>query len=278
MANGPTLKQFAGLWTLTFQPSKEEQWSLEEKIDKVAEAGFQALGGGADPATTPLCEKHGLDYVCYIDANKDTYKEYLKAAADVNPKRVNVQLCDHDTLPEEAAEVWIAMNEENDAKYNLNIDLEVHRDTCTETPEKTWAITDLYKEKTGKTISMCFDYSHFAVVKHLFPPYASRLIEREDVIRNARQMHFRPFNGHHCQIPATDGNGNLTDHFIHYVEFLDALIECWLKDQDEDAVLYVCPENGPIDHFYGLPGFPNVWEDAKVVQAEVDKIWKKHTS
>jgi hypothetical protein len=105
----PVLKQFAGLWTLTQQPAADREWTLEEKFKQAKKAGFDAMGGGAVPAVAPLCQKYGMDYVCYIDGNRKTYREKLEAAKSVNPTRINVQLCDHDTPPKEAAAVWVKM-------------------------------------------------------------------------------------------------------------------------------------------------------------------------
>ncbi len=83
------LKQFAGQWTMTNQPSKEKPWSLEEKFRQAQKAGFDALGGGPNPEIPALCAKYGMDYVCYINGNAK-YKESLKAAKTTNPARVNV--------------------------------------------------------------------------------------------------------------------------------------------------------------------------------------------
>lgn len=270
----PQLKQFAGMWTLTKQPSATAEWSVTEKVARAKEAGFDAMGGGAHLPTAQAAHDAGMDYVCYIDANEKTYVEKLQAAAATQPARVNVQLWDHDTPPKVAVKTWIKMQPVA-KKLGLQIDLEVHRDTCTETPEKTWEIADRFKQATGKNLRFCFDYSHFAVVKHISTPYADRLLDRPELIRLARQMHFRPFNGHHCQIAATDGHGNQTPEFKQYLEFLDALLACWFKGARGGEVLYVCPEFGPLLG-YGLTNFPNVWEDAKLLRIETETLWNKH--
>lgn len=269
----PVLKQFAGLWTLTHQPSEAKEWSLEEKFKQAKKAGFDALGGGADPKVLPLREKYGMDYVCYIDSNMKSYRDRLEAAKVVNPSRINVQLCDHDTPPKEATAVWIKL-EALAQKMGLEVDLEVHRDTCTETPEKVYEIAALYKKATGKKIRFCWDFSHLAVVKHIYPPYADRLLARPDLVQLARQFHFRPFNGHHCQVPATDGKGHETSEFKSYVEFVDALLACWFKGAKGGEVIYVCPEFGPAVSGYGLSAFPNVWKDAIHLRARTEAIWK----
>ena len=271
----PVLKQFAGLWTLSQQPSAAKEWTLDEKFAQAKKAGFDAIGGGVNPEVVPLCKKHGMDYVCYIDANMKTYKDKLEAAKSVNPARINVQMCDHDTPPKESVAVWLKL-EPLAKKMGLEVDLEVHRDTCTETPEKVYEIAALYKKATGKKIRFCWDFSHIAVVKHIYPPYEKRLLTHPDLVQLARQFHFRPFNGHHCQIPATDGRGNQTPEFKPYVEFVNDLIACWMKGAKGGEVVYVCPEFGPTNSGYGLTSFANPWKDAILLRSITEKLWKEN--
>jgi hypothetical protein len=269
----PVLKQFAGLWTMQNQPLGKKEWSLDEKFREVKKAGFEAIGSGVNPDFVPLCEKYGMEFVCYIDANMKTYKDKLEAAKSMKPARINAQVGDHDTSPAEAAKIWVKMAALAE-KMGLQADLEVHRDTCTETPEKTYEIAALYKKATGKKIRLCWDFSHLAVIKHIYPPYANRLLVAPDLVQLARQMHFRPFNGHHAQIPALDGKGNETPEIKPYMEFLDALIACWLKGAKGGEVLYVCPEFGPAASGYGLSSFANVWKDATWLRGKTEAIWK----
>jgi hypothetical protein len=271
----PVLKQFAGLWTLQQQPSAAREWSLDEKFRQAKKAGFDAIGGGVMPEATSLCAKHGLEYVVYIDAKMKTYPEKLEAARTTQPVRINVQLCDHDTPPAEAAKVWIKL-EALASKMGLNADLEVHRDTCTETPEKVYEIAALYRKATGKKIRFCWDFSHLAVVKHIYPPYAARLLPRPDLVQLARQMHFRPFNGHHCQIPLTDGKGHETPEIKPYLQFIDDLLACWLAGAKGGEVLYVSPEFGPTSSGYGLTSFSDPWKDAIRLRGLTETLWKKN--
>ena len=258
------------------QPSEAREWSTEEKIKQAKKAGFPAVGSGTIPGIADLCAKHGMDYICYIDGNKN-YPQRLKDAKETKAARINVQLLDHDTLPKEAVKMWLKM-EAMAEKMGLDVDLEVHRDTCTETPEKVYEIADLYKKATGKKIRFCFDFSHIAVVKHIYPPYAKPLLVRPDLVQLSRQVHFRPFNGHHCQIPATDGKGHETPEFKPYLEFVDAFLACWLEGAKGGEVLYACPEFGPVASTYGISTFPNVWKDAILLREKTEALWKKNLS
>ena len=268
------LRQFASCWTLSGQPGLKTEWSFAEKFRQAKEAGFDAMGGGADIPASDLCRESGLDYVCYMDANAMTFRKKLEEARTTNPARINVQLCNHDTPPGEAVMVWIEL-EKTAVEMGLEVDLEVHRDTCTETPEKVEEIARRFEQATGRKICYSWDFSHPAVVKHLNPPYAERLLIRPDLIQLSRQIHLRPFNGHHAQIAATDGRGNETPEFGHYLDFVDALLGCWLEGASGGETLYVCPEFGPIQSGYGLSGFPNVWEDAIHLRRRTEEIWRR---
>jgi len=189
-----------------------------------------------------------------------------------------VQFCNHDTPPKEALAAWLKLEAQAD-KLGLSVDLEVHRDTCTETPEKVYEIAARYEKATGKKIRFCWDFSHIAVVKHLAPgDFVSKMIIRPDLIQRAQQFHFRPFNGHHCQVPVTDGQGRLTQEVKNYLPFVEAVLKCWLSgNPDPNRELFACPEMGPAvgpGHGYNLSTLPNSWEDAKVLRAEIDRIWK----
>lgn len=268
------LRNFAGLWTLREYPAPDSEWSLEEKFAAVKAAGFDGIGGLLIPETIPLCEKYGLDYILYLNADPSNWEASLRQAEAYQPKRVNIHLMDHDTPPEDAVATWIGMVELAD-QLGLHIDLEIHRDTATETPEKCECIDVLFKELTGKAIVWSLDHSHFSTVKHLNPPFAPRLLGSREMTALVRHIHFRPFNGHHAQIPATDGRGGLTPEFKLYLEFAEALLAQWLQSAQEDAVLYACPENGPRSSGYALSCFPDVWLDAIVIRDELRKIWDR---
>ncbi|MSU72957.1 MAG: xylose isomerase [Opitutus sp.] len=269
----PALKFFAGLWTLCGYPEPGREWSLAEKFAEVKRQGFDAIGGRFVPEAPELCAAHGLDYILYLDADGSDYADELRRAVAWRPRRVNVQLCDHDTPPEEAARVWIAM-EALARDLGLAIDLELHRDTATETPEKAFAIADLFRAATGRIARFCLDFSHFAVTKHLMPPFAPRLLARPEVIAGARQIHLRPFNGHHAQVPATDGRGQLTPEFRDYLVFVEELFALIQSNAGADEVVYACPENGPpTPGGYALSCFPDVWQDAIRVRDETRRRW-----
>jgi hypothetical protein len=112
-------------------------------------------------------------------------------------------------------------------------------------------------------------------VKHLLPPFWPRLGVRPDLFQRAQQFHFRPFNGHHCQIPVMDARGRLTPEFHDYVPFIEKVMETWLATATPGRELIAVPEMGPLWMGYNLHAFPSSWEQAKVLRGEIEKAWRR---
>lgn len=203
-------------------------------------------------------------------------RDVIAAQLELGNGPMNCQLADDDTEYEEALELTIALMEEAE-RQGADVHLEMHRDTCTETPEKTYAIIDGYKNATGKDLKVNFDFSHPAIVKHLLPSdYAKRLILRPDLFQKSRLWHMRPFNGHHCQIPITNRDGSFSPEYEHMRPFIRECLSIWLDTATQEDTLWVVPELGPADQLgYGLSCFPPIDEEMFVLAGDIKKIWNE---
>jgi hypothetical protein len=273
----PKLIHTAALWSLVQYPSAEKEWDMERKLAAIKEAGFEAAATQWRPETGAMARKLGLKCVGYVcSGTKSEFGPLLEVQRDSGAHHINVQMADHDTPVEEAIDLAIHLMAES-RRLGVKAALEVHRDTCTETPEKTFAIADGYQKATGELLPMTWDHSHIGVVKHLAPPF-ERCLERPDLIQRASQMHMRPFNGHHCQVPVTNGHGELTQEVKDWLVFAESLLALWLEgNRGVDRELYVVPEMGPVQGGYNLSTLPNSWEDAKVLRMFIGDIWQKLT-
>lgn len=273
----PVLKHIANLWTLTGHPAAKNEWPLEEKLDAIRDAGFDGVCWAPSRQLREEAEKRGLVFVGGMaSGDVEVFPEILKDLKRFGALHVNVQLAGDEVLTPEALELTLALMAE--AKHEgLLPAIETHRGTCTETPEKMYALADAYERATGEPLPISWDFSHFAVVKHLVPEnFAERLLLRPDLVQKAQQFHFRPFNGHHVQIPITNGKGELTQEVLDWLPFAEAVLECWLAGNRESGrEIFVCPELGPVEGGYALSTFPNSWEDAKVLRMEIEKMWQR---
>jgi hypothetical protein len=276
----PVLRHVANLWTLMGHPSKEREWPLDEKLRAIKDAGFDGVCWAGSPELGDGCRKHELIFVGGMaSGNAEDFPRLLREQKDCGAVHVNVQLAADDTPAEKTLELALALNRETE-RIGIIPGIETHRGTCTETPEKHYTLCDAYQKATGKLLTLSIDFSHFAVVKHLVPEnFSKRLLVRPDLIQHAQQFHFRPFNGHHAQVPITDGKGNLTQEVRDWLPFAEALLKCWLDgNQNSAREIFICPELGPVEGGYGLSTFPNSWEDAKILRGEIEKLWRKVTA
>ncbi len=271
----PVIRHIAALWSLLDYPTAKKPWSIAQQLEDVKAAGFDGIATFPTDEHRKVAESIGLIIVGYIATAKSSeIRKLIQQNLAGGAVHINVQLADHDTPVDESIRLAIKVIEESD-KLGAKCAVEVHRDTCTETPEKTYAIAAGYKKATGKLLPMTWDFSHLSVVKHLAPPYWDRLLVDPKLIQNAQQFHFRPFNGHHCQIPVTDGHGKLSTELKEWLPFLEKTLELWLKGNQAGREIFVVPEMGPVRGGYNFAQLPNSWEDAKVLRPLIAKAWKK---
>jgi len=276
-AKKPQLKLCAAEWTLTNQPSPSKEWSMDRKVRAAKEAGFLGFSAGASPEAVQACAKYGLELIGMVDISSVKEVEAkLDRFKGTGSTHVNVQLCDHDTPIPKAVTIArkaILYGE----SIGLKPAIEWHRDTCTETPEKGLALIDQYQRRYDETLRVNFDYSHPAIVKHLYPEnYWSRLSEyRIDLLQSSELIHFRTFTGSHCQTPVTNGRGKLDLDFIAWRDFfLRPALAAWLEGATLGKTLWAVVELGPKGSGYALDCFPNVWKDAIVARQEIQNVWR----
>jgi len=272
----PQIRHIVNLWSLADYPNAKRPWTLERQIAAVKEAGFDGFTTWAGEKHRKLAEKHGLIIVGYFSGSKASeFPSLLRAQQDAGAHYINVQMGDHDTLTPEALKMALTLFKAAE-KLGVEPSLEVHRDVCTETPEKTYALADAFKKETGRLLPLTWDFSHLAVVKHLNAGnYSERLLTHPALIQRAEQLHCRPFNGHHAQVPVTDGEGRLTPEVKDYLAFIEDLFRLWLKGKQDGREVFVVPEMGPVPGGYNISTWPKAWEDAVRLRALLDKLWKK---
>lgn len=258
-------------------PTREAEWPLETKLQAIKEAGFDGVCWGPLPGLKEAVERLGLIFVGGMaSGDAAEFPRLLHELKKSGAHHVNVQLAADDVLTPEALELTLTLMLRAKA-LGLAPAIESHRGTCTETPEKMYALADAYQRATGELLPISWDFSHFAVVKHLVPEnFVQKLLVRPDLIRNAQQFHLRPFNGHHVQVPITDSTGALTKEVQDWLPFAEALLSCWLEgNRDDGREIFVCPELGPVEGGYALSTFPDVWRDAVLLRSEIQTLWDR---
>lgn len=267
--NDTTLHTYATAWSLREYPSKSDEWSWAKKFDVIRDAGFT---GVMSPPREELGERGDLVYwaIGSLGVGHD-YAAYFAQIKALGANHTTIQLGDVDTPLADAIDVVIGVLAAGKA-VGIEVTIESHRDTFTETPDRMWALYDGFREKTGELMPVCFDHSHFGVVRHFAAPYWPKLNERPDILKDCPRFHMRPFNGHHCQIPATFDGVKRTPEYEDWSDYAKSLI-AYLKAEGTAKAIHMVPELGNASPAYGLSCFPSVWEDAKIIGADLRRWW-----
>jgi hypothetical protein len=273
-ADIPRIRHLCSLGTLGGYGGKKGEWSAAKKLKQIRKAGFDGFLGRVHMLSAAEVQQSGLIFACTTDmGGPEDVEPKLTACKEHGARCVNVQMLDHDT--DTVTAVTRARQVMSFAeKIELDVSIEVHRDTCTETPEKAYALAEGFEQAEGRPLKMTWDFSHPAVVKHLSPPYWDRLAVRTDLMKLANQFHFRPFNGHHAQVPALGNDGRVTPEFVDFMEFADAVLENWLKAAGPGRELFACPEQ--IGGGYMLSVFGDRFKDVRTISKHLGKSFKKH--
>lgn len=271
----PVLRHIADLCSLRDTPSRRKPWSLEKKIEAIKAAGFDGFTDLATPRHRKLAEKHDLIIVGRFSSSKlDELRGLLEQNKDAGARQINVRLGDHATTTSDAVRLALRLLHEAQG-LKVEASIAIRRGTCTETPEKTYALADGYQRIAFELLPFAWDYSHHAIVKHLAPPFWEQLLVRPDLIQRAGQFHFRPFNGHHCQVPVTNGRGRLSPEFEAWLPFVDKCLDAWLRGHQGGREIFVVPEMSSVSSGYNLHQLPDGWSEAIKLRKWVDKAWSK---
>lgn len=271
----PRIILCAALWSMMGWPSAKREWSIKRKLQAVKKAGFDGVCAFITPEIKQVADDLGLELMSGFDAKSVAEAlPKLQAQRELGVEFINIQLMNHDTLPQQAAPVAVKLIQAG-RKLGLKIHIETHRDTATETPEKFDELSRLYSLSTKELLPVTWDHSHFAVSKHMLPPdYSKRLLAWPKLIQHSQMLHLRPFNSQHLQVPVTNGAGKLTPEFQDYIAFVEDLFALWLRGPQPGGSVWVCPELG-MSHGYHVSAYPHAWPDAVRARTEMLKAWRR---
>lgn len=267
-----SLHLFATLWSFRQYPTKAREWAWQRKFAAIREAGFEGVFSPPIPA---IAERGDLQYLSVTSlGTKSDCVTPFEAAKSLGAVAIDVQIGDYDSSL--AQMVTVAKRIRAGAnRQALPFAIETHRDTFTETPERTGELARAYRQATGETLPLCLDHSHFAIVRHIAPGKLwERLKEPASLLQAATQFHLRPFNGHHCHVPALTPAGKRTPEYVDWLGYVTELFASEHARRTREP-LRVVVEIGNAAPSYGLTGYPDTWRDVQRVAADLRRIWKQ---
>lgn len=271
-SNVPRLQRGQALWGMEKLPFGDSaEWTLEEKIARVKEAGFEHLecwisDDDAGQNTAALVRESGLQLVCCHRPMKvDDTRRAVETAAKFGAKFV---MCQPATAYHPLREVVdiLSTGAQRAAELGLPYFVETHRNNFTETIPQTLELIAALPD-----IFITADFSHFVVVGEFYGWAAEGAIERmRPIIERVGHVHGRISNGEQVQVDIGDGT-DLSEGTPAGL-FFELWRECfasWKRRAQAGDVLAFASELGPPRYAITTPDgreFSDRWQQALVLR------------
>lgn len=267
---------YQSYWGLTQLPYLGEEWSREEKVAQVAEAGFDGIEFIMEEAAhrnamVALTDKYNLKRGNIVFPwSSEEFKDDIKAAQEAEATHINLQPM---PMPRTVAEGVPYIRECMDlaAEADIPLFIETHRDRMT---------TDMYFTldliEAVPDMKLCGDLSHFVVAREFAGPPISEQNQAymTQIVERCGLFHGRVASREQVQVPIS---------FPHNKIWLDLFAGWWEQGfkhfkatAPEDATLTFVVELGPPG--YALQGadgneLSDRWIDSIQIKDLVKEIW-----
>jgi hypothetical protein len=268
---------YQSLWAMERRRPDGLEWSLQEKLEMIRDAGFDGAGVrffDYDYAkeVTAFLRAHGMSWQaqCY-PRSVDDLKPIIAHVQELGADHVNLQ---PDVKPyrlEECVpyiEGWRRLA--HDAKIPVHI--ETHRDRMTTDLFFTLHLLDCFPD-----LRLTADISHYVVGRELAWPISDEnhaLMHR--ILDNAWGFHGRVASREQVQLQIS---------FAHHRDWVDLFMgwweygmRSWRRRAPCDATLTFLCELGPKEYaITGPDGYElsDRWEEAKTMMAMVRALWQR---
>ena len=272
----PRLQIHHNEWGLRLLPRGGKEWSFEEKVRRVKEAGFVGwemdtgldfepqvlellakykldLGMGCAPRTFPAMRKD-------IESAKKAGAKYLVPVAG-NP--VGAYMSDEEMFAYVRDSMQVA------ADNDMPLLWETHRGSLTQSPYRLLRLLEKIPQ-----MHFCADLSHWAVVDSLGSS-AERMIQAwEPVLDHFDAIQCRISTGSQVQVDVGDGSSKLAQEWM---KLWAEIMRRWLKRAQPGEFFPVAPELGPPSYsIVGLDGkeISDRWEQSLVMKKLTEQAWE----
>ena len=269
-----TLEIFQSMWAMERRRPDGVEWSLEEKLAMIAEAGYDGAdlvaGHAIAEGIGPALERHGLAAtVTAFPKSVPDLEPAIALARDLGARHLNIIGQVYPFTVTEGADFvrgWLALCE----AARLPVVIETHRDAITTDLLYTLQLMEAVPE-----MRLSADLSHFVVAREFGWPISAevqaqidRVLERSDA--------FQGRIASREQVQLQVGFPQHRDWFELFLGWWREGFRLWRARAGKDARLNFLCELGPKEYaMTGPDGFElsDRWQDALAIKARVEEIW-----
>nr|WP_143101060.1 TIM barrel protein [Paenibacillus sp. 1_12] len=262
----------------------EREWTMEEKFEKIAEAGFTGIMGrlpeGRDADVwRRLLDDYGFSFGIHsFPGRPEDITELLKDAKQFGVQYVNSQVMSSFLIGQPAIDLLDGLVQAG-RSAQMPYFVETHRGRVTQdlhrTVEYVRAVSDL---------RLTIDLSHYIVAGEVTGSDESVLNKVSELfdslLERTSSIHARVSNGEQVQVDI--GSGGEHPMVPHFMGWWQRGMGYWLKDAQPGDVLPFVTELGPPDYaitnqsylFSGRSEISDRWEQARVLKRLGEEAWK----
>ncbi|MDO6694501.1 hypothetical protein Q4574_14490 [Aliiglaciecola sp. 3_MG-2023] len=277
------LDVFQSMWAMEYKRPDGFELSLQEKIQKISDAGFKGVSFdiGYHPldmieTAMPLLQAHGLELVYNAFVKSvEHYAEIIEFVSKqpIKPRFIAIvgQIEPWDV--KEVADVtkqWIAIGE----KAGITSHVEIHRNCMTNDLHFT-----LQLMKQVPELLMVADLSHTLVNQEYYLPLHDEANQRiSEFLTRAEAFHGRVATREQIQVPFL---------FPQHKPWFELFQQWWLEGfenwiarhgkQSDDACVFLCELGPPVYAITGEDGseLSDRWQEALVMKETVEQLWQQ---
>lgn len=270
----PTIEIFQSLWAMERRRPDKQEWSLEEKVAMVAEAGYDGIDVvHGDPLANgiwPLIRRHNLAAtITAFPKSADGLGSAIEEAVENGVRHLNIIGNVYPLTVDEGARIvdrWLDDGE----KAGVAITLELHRDAIT-----TDLLYILQLLDSVPRMRLSADLSHIVVAREFpIPVPASMQTQVETLLDRADAFQGRIASREQIQVPiAFPQHRAWVEQFERWWRYGFA---SWRKRNAKDARLNFLCELGPPPYaITDAEGWElsDRWEEALRIRERVRAIW-----
>ncbi|NHN29889.1 TIM barrel protein [Paenibacillus sp. S3N08] len=256
----------------------QREWTMEEKFEKIAEAGFTGiLGALPQPHEAAqwrkLLDQYNLSFgITSFPYKREDLIPILKHAKDFGVQYINSQVMDSFVIDEEAVTLLKELTEEA-AAQGVPYFVETHRGRVTQdllrTVEYVKAIPDL---------RLTIDLSHYVVAGEMVGSLEKVEPLFDSLLRRTSSIHARVSNGEQVQVDiGPNGEHPMVPSFMRW--WIQG-ITYWLQQAKTSDILPFVIELGPPSYSITTNNFhsnkqeiSDRWQQALVLKSIAEKAW-----
>jgi len=269
-----TLEVFQSMWAMERRRPDGLEWSLEEKLEMIAAAGYDGVDVVAsDPIAGrigPLLERHGLAAtVTAFPKSVPDLEPAIGLARDLGARHLNIIGQVYPVTIEAGTACvrgWLRLCDRAD----LPVTIETHRDSITTDLLYSLQLMDAVPE-----MRLSADLSHFVVAREFGWPISDEVRAQITlVLQRADAFQGRVASREQVQLPV--GFPQHRDWFELFLGWWEEGFRLWRAGAAADARLNFLCELGPKEYaITGADGYElsDRWQDALTIKARITEIW-----